>query len=146
MIYTALGQRIAAVVTQAGATTTTAYTYDPLGQRTRAVVTQAGATTTTDYIYDGITLRSLSAARGSVTWKVAYLYDEDGRPYAGVYQAGTSAPVTFLIATTDRGDVVALTITAGAVLARYTYDPYGRVLTQVSNAVTGITSSVASAT
>ena len=55
------------------------------------------------------------------------------------------APVTFLIATTGRGDVVALTNTAGAPFARYTYDPYGRVLTQTSNSVTGITSTVASA-
>ena len=51
--------------------------------------------------------------------------------------------MTFLVATTDRGDVVALTNTAGAVFARYAYDPYGRVLTQTSNLVTGITSTVA---
>lgn len=50
-----------------------------------------------------------------------YLNDEDGRPYAGVYREGAAAPVTFLIATTDRGDVVALTNTAGAAFARYTY-------------------------
>ncbi|MBE0418164.1 MAG: RHS repeat-associated core domain-containing protein, partial [Coriobacteriia bacterium] len=54
-------------------------------------------------------------------------------------------PVTFLIATTDRGDVVALTNTAGAVFARYAYDPYGAVLSQDTNAVTGITSDVAAA-
>jgi RHS repeat-associated protein len=102
-------------------------------------------TTTTDYTYDGITQLSLAAVRGSTTWKVAYLYDEEGRPCAGIYQAGTSTPVTFLIASTDRGDVVALTNTAGAPFARYTYDPYGRVLTQTSNSVTGITLSVASA-
>ena len=39
------------------------YTYDGNGQRTRALVTQAGATTTTDYTYDGITLLSLDAGR-----------------------------------------------------------------------------------
>ena len=117
------------------------YTYDAAGQRTRTVHTQGGktpVTTTTEYTYDGITLLSLASAQGAATWKVAYLYDEDGRPYAGVYTAGTAAPVTFLIATNDRGDVVALTDTAGAWFARYTYDPYGRVLSQTAQAVSGI--------
>ena len=119
------------------------YTYDGNGQRTRALVTQAGATTTTDYTYDGITLLSLDATQGTATWKVTYLYGEDGRPYAGVYTAGTAAPVTFLVATTDRGDVVALTDTAGTWFARYTYDPYGRVLSQTAQAVSGITAMLA---
>jgi RHS repeat-associated protein len=122
-----------------------AYTYDGAGQRTRAVVTQEGLTTTATYTYDGITLLSLSAQQGTATWTVTYLYDEDARPYAGVYRAGTASPVTFLIATNDRGDVLGLTNTAGAPFARYTYDPYGRVLTTTSNGVTDITSSVASA-
>ncbi|MBE0418383.1 MAG: hypothetical protein IBX63_11545, partial [Coriobacteriia bacterium] len=92
------------------------------------------------YTYDGITLLSLDATRSDeTTYAVAYLYDEDGRPYAGVYASSEmTTPVTFLIATTDRGDVVALTNTAGAVFARYTYDPYGAVLSQDTNAVTGI--------
>jgi len=123
-----------------------AYTYDAAGQRTRAVVRLGSTTTTTTYTYDGITLRSLDATlSGGTTYAVAYLYDEDARPYAGVYTSGTAAPVTFLISTTDRGDVVALTNTAGAPFARYTYDPYGRVLTATSNEVTGITSATASA-
>jgi RHS repeat-associated protein len=123
-----------------------AYAYDGVGQRTRAVVAQAGVTTTATYTYDGITLLSLSATRGSATFSVAYLTGEDARPYAGVYRGSeTTVPVTFLIASTDRGDVVALTNTAGAVFARYTYDPYGRVLAQDANTVFGITSNVASA-
>lgn len=122
------------------------YTYDAAGQRTRTVHTQGGTTpvvTTTDYTYDGITLLALSAAQGTATWQVTYLYDEDGRPYAGVYTSGT-APVTFLIATNDRGDVVGLTNTAGTWFARYIYDPYGRVLSQTTQAVSGITATLAS--
>ena len=123
------------------------YTYDAAGQRTRTVHTQGGktpVTTTTDYTYDGITLLALSAAQSTTaTWTVTYLYDEDGRPYAGVYTSGT-APVTFLIATNDRGDVVGLTNTAGTWFARYTYDPYGRVLAQSAQAVSGITATLAS--
>jgi RHS repeat-associated protein len=98
------------------------------------------------YTYDGITLLSLDAARsGETTYAVAYLYGEDGRPYAGVYTAGAASPVTFLIASTDRGDVAALTNTAGAVFARYTYDPYGRVLSQDANAAGEITAELAEA-
>ncbi|MBE0416221.1 MAG: RHS repeat-associated core domain-containing protein [Coriobacteriia bacterium] len=122
------------------------YTYDAAGQRTSATVTAGGTTTTTDYTYDGITLLRLAAARSDeTTYAVAYLTGENRRPYAGVYTAGAASPVTFLIATTDRGDVVALTDTAGAPFARYTYDPYGAVLSQDSNAVTGIMSDVAAA-
>jgi RHS repeat-associated protein len=127
-------------------TSSATYTYDGNGQRTSATVAVGSTTTTTTYTYDGITLLSLDAARSDeTTYAVAYLYDEDGRPYAGVYTAGAASPVTFLIATTDRGDVVALTNTAGDVFARYTYDPYGAVLSQDANAVTGITSDVAAA-
>ena len=120
------------------------YTYDGAGQRTRAVVTQASLTTTTTYNYDGITLLSLVAQQGTATWTVTYLYDEDARPYAGVYTAGTASPVTFLVSTNDRGDVVALTTMAGTWFARYAYDPYGRVLSQATQAASSsVTSMVA---
>ncbi|MBE0417834.1 MAG: RHS repeat-associated core domain-containing protein [Coriobacteriia bacterium] len=94
-----------------------------------------------------ITLLSFAAVRSDeTTYSVAYLTDEDARPYAGVYESSeTTVPVTFLIATTDRGDVVALTNTAGAPFARYAYDPYGAVLSQETNAVTGITADEAAA-
>ncbi|MBE0417832.1 MAG: RHS repeat-associated core domain-containing protein, partial [Coriobacteriia bacterium] len=124
------------------------YTYDGNGQRTSATVTAGGlTTTTTDYTYDGITLLSLSAARSDeTTYAVAYLHDEEGRPYAGVYRSSeVTGSVTFLIATTDRGDVVALTDAEGAVFARYTYDPYGAVLSQETDAAGDITAELAEA-
>ncbi|MDP2233298.1 MAG: RHS repeat-associated core domain-containing protein, partial [Actinomycetota bacterium] len=104
-------------------------------------------TTTTTYTYGGITLLALSAARSdNATWTIAYLYGEDGRPYAGVYSGSdVASEVTFLIATTDRGDVAALTDTAGASFARYTYDPYGAVLSQATNATGAITAQLAGA-
>ncbi|MCL4553855.1 MAG: hypothetical protein M1617_07425 [Actinobacteria bacterium] len=57
------------------------YTYDAAGQRTRAVVTRAGATTTTNYVYDGIVLRSLSATQGVSNWRLSYLYDIHSQTY-----------------------------------------------------------------
>ncbi len=85
------------------------------GQRTRSEVRSAGATTTTDWTYAGLQLLALSASRSDgTTWAITYLYDAGGKPYAGVYRASdedTSTP--FVMITNHRGDVLALTDTAG---------------------------------
>ena len=107
------------------------YTYDAQGQRTQAAVTISGQTTTTSFAYEGLLLMSLSATQtGGTTndnWQITYLYDENGRPYAGIYrQPGTSTqPVVFGIITTDRGDVVSLLDKAGNPFAAYRYDAWG---------------------
>jgi hypothetical protein len=66
------------------------YTYDAQGQRTRSVVEIGTETTITDFTYTGLTLHKLSATRtGGAdpgSWTITYLYDEYGRPYAGVYR------------------------------------------------------------
>jgi RHS repeat-associated protein len=112
------------------------YTYDASGQRTESVVQAGGAETVTDFTYTGLTLHKLSATRTGGTdpgsWTITYLYDEYGRPYAGVYR-GTSttptpAPVVFSLLTTDRGDVVALLDAEGAPFAAYRYDAWGNPL------------------
>ena len=78
------------------ATSTSAtYSYDAAGQRTKSAVTVAGVTTTTSWVYDGLTLMSLSATQGSSSWRIDYLYDEEGNPYGGVYRspATSTSPV-----------------------------------------------------
>jgi RHS repeat-associated protein len=110
------------------ASVTGTYTYDAQGQRTKSVVTQGGLTTTTNFNYEGLALMSLCASRSdSASWKITYLYDENGKPYAGVYRnPGTStAPVFFGMVTTDRGDVVELLDAAGNPFAAYRYDAWG---------------------
>ncbi len=114
--------------TSGTATTTATYTYDAQGQRTQSVVTQGGVTKTTNFVYEGLLLRSLSASQTDTSsWKITYLYDENGRPYAGVYRnPGTSTtPVVFGMVTTDRGDVVELLDASGNPFAAYRCDAWG---------------------
>ncbi len=94
-------------------------------------MTISGQTTTTQFAYEGLLLMGLSATQtGGATndnWRITYLYDENGRPYAGVYrQPNTSTePVVFGMTTTDRGDVVSLLDSAGNPFAAYRYDAWG---------------------
>ncbi|MHB8869434.1 MAG: RHS repeat-associated core domain-containing protein [Thermoleophilia bacterium] len=107
------------------------YTYDAQGQRTRKAVTAGTQTTTTDFTYDGLTLLRLQATQAGgvdpTSWQLTYLYDEYGKPYAGVYRspASSTAPTVFGLVTTDRGDVVALLDAAGSPFAAYRYDAWG---------------------
>jgi len=103
------------------------YTYDASGQRTKKEVTVSGTTTTTSFAYDGLTLLSLSATQGSTTWRIDYLYDEEGTPWGGVYRspASSTAPTYFSLVTSDRGDALELCDAAGAAFAAYRYDAWG---------------------
>ncbi len=123
------------------------YEYDSVGQRTRSTLTKDGVQTTTDFTYTGLTMHKLEAEekQGETTlgkWTITYLYDEYGRPYAGIYRDTTdpqnpAAPVTFALVTTDRGDVVALLDANGSPFAAYRYDAWGNPLGQ-GNAGAGI--------
>ena len=97
--YTGTGRLAEYVKYEGGAAATqAAYTYDSVGQRTRSVVTKDGAETTTDFTYTGLTLHKLSAAKTqgetSESWSITYLYDEYGKPYAGVYRDTTGGQPT----------------------------------------------------
>ena len=123
--YNAQG-RMATYANSATSTSAT-YTYDAAGQRTKSAVTVSGTTTTTNWVYDGLTLMSLSATQGSSSWRVDYLYDEDGAPYGGVYRspATSTSPTYFAMITNDRGDVVELLDANGNAFAAYHYDAWG---------------------
>ena len=114
------------------ASVTGTYTYDAQGQRSKSVVAiTGGLTTTTNFNYEGLNLMSLAASQAGTgnptSWKITYLYDENGKPYAGIYRnPGTStAPVVFTMVTTDRGDVVELLDAAGNPFVAYHYDAWG---------------------
>ena len=141
--YTGTG-RLASYATSSG--TSAAYSFDANGQRTRSVVRSDDVTTTTtDWTYEGLQLLSLSASRSDdATWAITYLYDSGGKPYAGVYRASdeeTSTP--FLLITNHRGDVLALTDTAGQRFATWTYDEWGVITTSTTEATGSITASLA---
>jgi len=80
-----------------------------------------------------------SGGTNPASWKITYLYDENGRPYAGVYRSPkeSTTPLYFGILTTDRGDVVSLLDSAGAPFAAYRYDAWGKP-TGTGNVDTGV--------
>ncbi|MDP2181925.1 MAG: RHS repeat-associated core domain-containing protein, partial [Actinomycetota bacterium] len=144
--YTWTGERLQRFTdSQAGVVAT--YVYDANGQRIKSVVTQGGVTTTTTYVYDGLTLRSLAAsATNGTSYSIDYAYDETGDVFAGLYRAGTSAPVRFQIVTTDRGDVRELLDANGAAFAFYSYDAYGNPVSTLCSVGTGSAIPAATAT
>jgi RHS repeat-associated protein len=129
--YTGAG-RLASYVDETRAPSVAAeYTYDAQGQRIRSEVTIGEQVTTTSFTYEGLALLRLAASQtggaSPSSWQITYLYDELGRPYAGVYRepSSSASPVVFGMVVTDRGDVVELLDAAGSPFAAYRYDAWG---------------------
>ena len=103
------------------------YTYDATGQRTQSAVTVGGVTTTTSWVYDGLTLMSQQVLQGSNSWRIDYLYNEDGTPIGGVYRspANSTSPVFFAMITNSHGDVCELLDANGNAFGAYHYDAWG---------------------
>jgi RHS repeat-associated protein len=59
------------------------------------------------------------------TLHIDYLYDENGVPYAGVYDGSSYSGLVFGMITSDRGDVVELVDANGNAFACYHYDAWG---------------------
>jgi len=141
--YTYTAQGRLATYLNPSTSVSAAYTYDERGQRTRSAVTVGSQTTTTDFSYQGLQLQSLKATQSGGTnptsWQITYLYDEQGRPYGGVYRSPkeSATPLYFGILTSDRGDVLSLLDGAGAPFAAYRYDAWGKP-TGTGNVSTGV--------
>ncbi len=134
--YNAAGRMATYHDTTSGHAVSATYAYNAAGQRTKSDVTLNGTQTVTSYTYDGITLLELAATQGSPSWKLSYLYDENGVPYGGVYREGGSQPVVFGIITDAHGDVLELTDTSGAPFTAYRYDAWGNPKSTVSQQTT----------
>ena len=93
------------------------FTYDSDGLRLTKTVDD---TTTYNYFYAGGKL--IRQTWGDNT--LDFFYDESGHPYALKYNGTTYYYVTNL-----QGDVLAILDSSKQVVASYTYDPYGKVLT-----------------
>lgn len=140
--YTGTG-RLASYATSQGVSAT--YGYDAAGQRISSEVIEPSAdgtvTTQTRYIYEGLSLLSLASTRtvegtsAVDVWEISYLYDGQGRPYAGVYRSGQDSVVPFVMVTTDRGDVVELRDTSGSPFVAYGYDAWGMHRSDVCTSV-----------
>jgi RHS repeat-associated protein len=132
--YTGTG-RLAHYERSAGASAT--YSYDASGQRTRSVVTSAGVTTTSDFTYEGLSLLAIDAAQaGGASWTLRYVYDAEGRPYGALYKEGANTAV-FTIVTSERGDVLALVDAAGTTFASYRYDVWGTPKATITQGTVG---------
>jgi len=74
-----------------------------------------------------LTLLSLSAVQSAASWRIDYLYEEEGTLYGGVYRspATSTGPTYFTVVTNDHGDVLELCDADGAAFAAYRYDAWG---------------------
>ena len=85
-----------------------------------------GETTTTHYKY--ITLSGKLTRLEYNDREIDFIYDEDGRPYAMVYESSTKPKCVYYYILNVQGDVVALMNEAGNVVADYTYDEWGKLI------------------
>ncbi len=145
--YDSLGRRVVAATTSAGTTSTLGYGLDAAGHLTAST---DAAGTTTSYTYNGDGLRT-AVTSGGVTrpevWDSLtgglpllvndgsddYVYGPDGTP---VEQIDQQTGVAVFLHTDRLGSTRLLTDTTGAVVATYSYSPYGAVVSHAGTATT----------
>lgn len=98
--------------------TTASFQYDGLGRRTRKVVSGA----TTDLLYDGVNpVQELSGGTPTANLLLGLCID--------AYLGRTDSAGTRYLLTDGLGSTIALTDSTGALLTRYTYEPFGKTTT-----------------
>ena len=80
----------------------------------------------TTYKYDTLSGKVMRQSWGSNV--IDFIYDENNQPFAMLYN-GT----TYYYVLNVQGDVIGLLNANGAIAAKYTYDPWGKVTVQSSN-------------
>ena len=132
--YTFTWQQGRQLATAAKGSTNISYTYDMAGVRSSKTV---GSTT---YKYD-----TLSGKVMRQTWlgkAIEFIYDENNQPYAMRYRSTTNGVYnTYYYVLNVQGDVVGLLNSSGAIAAKYTYDPWGKVTVQNPSGTTNVSSS-----
>ncbi|MBP5631787.1 MAG: RHS repeat-associated core domain-containing protein [Clostridia bacterium] len=121
------GNRLASV-NRAG--TTSSYLYDENGYRTRKTV---GSTVYT-YIWDGE--RLVSQDTGTAGSEIVFLYDDSGNMF-GFRRANT----VYYYAKNLQGDVIAILNSSMNVVAKYTYDSWGKLISIADGNGNNITNS-----
>jgi len=100
--------------------TTTSYTYDMDGIRQSKTV---GGVTTNYITQNGQVVRQ--------TWggnTLDFIYDSNEKPYALIYTPSGGTATTYYYVLNLQGDVVALLNSGSSVIARYTYNAWGKLL------------------
>lgn len=115
------GRRLASAVNSSTGVNNS-YTYDADGLRLTKTVNGVQHR----YVWQGGQL--VSEYYGGT--ELEFFYDESGAPYAFSYKANASAtPVMYYYVTNLQGDVTNIVDTSGNVVASYSYDAWGKVLT-----------------
>ena len=125
------------LATAANGTKTASYEYDVNGLRTQKTVNGV----THSYIYaSGRLLRDTWTDDG-VARTLDFFYDPNGHAYTVFYQKGSSR-ARFYVLTNLQGDVIGLLDTSSQLVAEYSYDPYGNLLTTTNYATSGLASEI----
>ena len=117
------GRRLASV-TNSGVTT--AYTYNDDGIR---LTKQVGNNPLVTYETDGGLILCQKTGTGSSAVCVYFFYDASGKAYAMEYNGDM-----YYYLRNGQGDVIGIIDDTGAVVARYTYDPWGKPLSVTDGA------------
>lgn len=122
------------------AESTSTYAYGPTGMRERVTVESAEGTATTTLAWSGSTLamsRTVTGGGGKYGTDTTYtfVYGPDSLPLELIVTPLGGQPVSYAYLCDRAGSVIALTDSAGAVVATYAYDPYGAPTLQPASGI-----------
>ncbi|MCR5694452.1 MAG: hypothetical protein K6G89_05710 [Clostridia bacterium] len=130
-------------VTPQGNTYAQSYFYDADGLRTvKTLVSNANVSKKINYFWVGNTLRSEWADDGS--YEIVYVYDAAGRICGFSYSQNGGNEVLYRYVRNAQGDVTHLVDINGAIVAAYTYDTWGKLISIKNGNGTDITNDASS--
>ena len=132
-----------ATVKPSGSTYAQSYLYDADGLRTRkTLVSNAGVSTQINYFWVGSMLKSEWAENGS--YEIVYDYDAVGRLCGFAYSQNGGAATYYKYIRNVQGDVTHIVNNSGSVVASYTYDTWGKLVSIKNGSGTDITNNTSS--
>lgn len=116
------------------------YEYDADGIRTK----MSAGSTTYEYITQGGKLMRETATKGSTVYVMDFIYDNAGRPFSVKFSKnGGSSFTTYYYVLNLQGDVVKIIKADGTVMATYTYDAWGNLVSLINASGNDIVNSTA---
>ena len=132
-----------ATVKPSGCTYAQSYLYDADGLRTRkTLVSNSNVSTQINYFWVGTTLKSEWAENGS--YEIVYDYDAVGRICGFAYSQNGGTATYYKYIRNAQGDVTHIVNNSGAVVAAYTYDTWGKLVSIKNGSGTDITNNTTS--